>query len=63
VEFLCLPGASLVMAAGDLSTAFGTTGWRDGEAQEAAALAFDQWIEGGRNLSQQKSGARGQPRA
>jgi uncharacterized protein (DUF927 family) len=33
-------------AAGELATAFGLTGWREGVAREAAAWALKQWIEG-----------------
>jgi putative DNA primase/helicase len=36
----------LIAAAGELATAFGLTGWRKGEAREAAAWALKQWIEG-----------------
>jgi hypothetical protein len=36
----------LIIAAGEVATAFGLTGWRKGEAREAAAWALKQWIEG-----------------
>jgi uncharacterized protein (DUF927 family) len=36
----------IIAAAGELATAFGLTGWREGEAREAAAWALKQWIEG-----------------
>ena len=36
----------LIAAAGELATAFGLTGWREGEARAAAAWALKQWIEG-----------------
>ena len=36
----------LISAAGELATLFGLTGWRKGEAREAAAWALKQWIEG-----------------
>jgi putative DNA primase/helicase len=36
----------LISAAGELATAFGLTGWREGEARDAAAWALKRWIEG-----------------
>ncbi len=36
----------LIAAAGELATKLGVTGWRQGEAGEAAAWALGQWIEG-----------------
>jgi putative DNA primase/helicase len=36
----------LVATAGELATELGVTGWRKGEAREAAAWALKQWIEG-----------------
>ena len=36
----------IIAAAGELATAFGLTGWREGEARGAAAWALKQWIEG-----------------
>jgi uncharacterized protein (DUF927 family) len=36
----------LIAAAGELATTFGLTGWRRGEAREAAAWALRQWIDG-----------------
>ncbi len=36
----------LIMAAGELATEFGLTGWREGEARAAAAWALKQWIDG-----------------
>jgi len=36
----------LIAAAGEFATAFGLTGWREGEAREAAAWALRQWIDG-----------------
>jgi hypothetical protein len=44
VEFLSPLSLGSVLAAGELATAFGMTGWHDGEALEA--WAFDQWMEG-----------------
>ena len=35
----------LIMAAGELATKFRLTGWRAGEAREAAAWALKEWIE------------------
>ena len=34
----------LIAAAGELATAFRLTGWRQGEAREAAAWAFEAWL-------------------
>jgi putative DNA primase/helicase len=34
----------LIAAAGELATAFRLTGWREGEAREAAAWAFGAWL-------------------
>ena len=34
----------LIAAAGELATAFGMTGWRQGEAHEAAAWTFKAWL-------------------
>ena len=36
----------LILAAGELATKFGLTGWRAGEARDAAAWALKQWIKG-----------------
>ncbi len=36
----------LIAAAGEMATELGVTGWRPGEAREAAAWALAQWIEG-----------------
>ena len=36
----------LIAAAGELATEFGVTGWKPGEAREAATWAFAAWIEG-----------------
>ena len=36
----------LLAAAGELATAFELTGWREGEARDAAAWALAQWVEG-----------------
>jgi len=36
----------LVATAGELATKLGVTGWRKGEAREAAAWALAQWIKG-----------------
>jgi hypothetical protein len=35
----------LIMAAGELASAFGLTGWRSGEARDAAAWALKEWIK------------------
>jgi putative DNA primase/helicase len=35
----------IIAAAGELATDFGLTGWREGEARDAAAWAFGGWIE------------------
>jgi len=35
----------IIEAAGELATALGLTGWREGEARRAAAWALKQWIE------------------
>jgi putative DNA primase/helicase len=36
----------IIAAAGEFATAQGLTGWREGEAREAAACALRRWIEG-----------------
>jgi uncharacterized protein (DUF927 family) len=35
----------IIAAAGEFATAFGLTGWREGEAREAAAWALKRWID------------------
>lgn len=35
----------IVAAAGEMAIAFGLTGWREGEAREAAAWALKKWVE------------------
>jgi putative DNA primase/helicase len=35
----------IVATAGELATAFGLTGWREGEARDAAAWALKRWME------------------
>ena len=35
----------IIAAAGELATQFGLTGWREGEARDAAAWALRRWIE------------------
>jgi uncharacterized protein (DUF927 family) len=36
----------LIVAAGEVATAFGLTGWSKGEARDAAAWTLQKWVEG-----------------
>lgn len=47
---------ALIACAGELATHYGITGWRAGEAQEAAVKCFNNWIEHrGGNSNQEKA--------